>query len=49
MENCEDQYTLITSYRKKFQNTANFRLLVFSYLSGAEVYHKIAVLDKRTR
>ena len=32
-----------------FLNSASFRLLVLSYLSGADLYHKIALIDKRTR
>ena len=33
----------------EFVRHNNFRLLVFSYLSGAELYHKISLLNKKTR
>lgn len=32
-----------------YKSNKNLRLLTFSYLSGSDLYHKVAVLDKKTR
>ena len=35
--------------RDTFRKNKNLRLLTFSFLSGSELYHKIALLNKMTR